>query len=296
MIGKLTMYTRHQLGKELKELLSDPYDPIQVSKKAYNILCKGCLEIPQELSAIIPILKRIASTPTFEYSQEELLTLADKLIHNEENPFQQIHSQELKTVHACIRQRFIKEFKELLSKPYDPIQVADWAYRIKSDYDVDIPEELNDIIDTLAIMSMGVEFEYSQEELLIVVDKLINNEKDPFQQMRNIKFPRACTYTKQQLIQELQELLLDPYDPIQIVNWAYQVNSKHRLGMDVELSNMVEALASISIGSKSEYSQEELLIVVKKLINNEKDPFQQLLNQKFPKLYTCLLKRKNRKS
>ena len=289
------MYTRYQLGKELKEMLLDPYDPIQVSEKAYNMLCKRCSDIPQDLSAIIPILKTISSGSAFEYSQTDLLVLADNLINNKENPFQQIHIKELTRKYTYLKQRLIDELKELLSAPYDPIQVADWAYNMKFDSDLDMPEELNDIIDTLATMSMGIEFEYSQEELLIVVDKLTNNEEDPFQQMRNMKFPRLCTYTKQQLIKELQELLLDPYDPIRVVNWAYRINSNHRLGMETELSNIVETLANMSIEPKPEYSQEELLTVIDKLINNEEDPFQQLLNKKFPKLYTCLLKCKKRK-
>lgn len=187
-----------------------------------------------------------------------------------------------------------KELKELLSASYNPIQIANWAHNIKFDCDLDMPEEVNDIIDTLVAMSMGIEFEYSQEELLIVVDKLVKNEKDAFKQMRNMKFPRLCTYTKQQLIKELQELLLDLYDPIRVVNWAYYINSNHRLGMEIELSNMVATLANMSLEPKPEYSQEELLIVVDKLVNNDEDPFQQLLNKKFPKLYTCLLKNKKK--
>lgn len=83
------------------------------------------------------------------------------------------------------KQQLGQELKEQLLGSYNPIQIAKWAEHVHYNYRLQLPQELYDIVEVLAVMSMGPEFEYSKDELLMLAEKLIKNEKDPLQQIRH---------------------------------------------------------------------------------------------------------------
>lgn len=273
------MYTSHQLGKELLEKLSEPYDPNRVSEWARDISCNHRLDIPQELSDLVFVFELMALGVEYTHSQQELLNLANKLINKDKDPLQQIRDKERMRECTYTKSQFIKELQEQLSKPYDSTLIADWAWSIYSDHGLGLTKELHDVVDTLGLMSMGPEFEYSQEELLILVDKMSNNEHDPLQQIRNKKREERAqfyTYTSEQLGEELKEHVMEPYDPIRVSRWAYNMYYNRLQEIRPELESIIPILEMMSLGSEFAYSQEELLSLADKLINKEKDPFQQL--------------------
>ncbi|HLB52804.1 MAG TPA: hypothetical protein VJK48_03755 [Chlamydiales bacterium] len=89
------MYTSRQLGEGLKENLTDPYDPIRVAKWADSVHFNHCLELPQELYDIVTSLSPMSFGPEFEYSKEELLILAEKLIDNEKGLLEKLYNHTL---------------------------------------------------------------------------------------------------------------------------------------------------------------------------------------------------------
>lgn len=87
------MYTKCQLGQELKNHLTDPYDPLRVAKWAEGVHHSRCTELSQELYEIIEILSVMSFGPEFAYSKEELALLADELINNEKDPLRHIQKK-----------------------------------------------------------------------------------------------------------------------------------------------------------------------------------------------------------
>jgi hypothetical protein len=77
-------------------------------------------------------------------------------------------------------QEFGYELKKQLERNFDVVKIARWAENVYSNHCREISSELNDIIMVLAIMEHGKEFEYSKQELDLLAEKLILNEKNPF--------------------------------------------------------------------------------------------------------------------
>jgi len=56
-------------------------------------------------------------------------------------------------------------------------EIARWAYKVRLDSLRTLDTELLDILDSLALMDMGPEFEWSREDLIALVDALKGRSK-----------------------------------------------------------------------------------------------------------------------
>ena len=84
------MYTKQQLGKELKENISKTFNTDQIARWAEDIHASHCLELSKELYGIVEILSMMSLGPEFEYSKKQIELLAEKLINNESNVLEQM--------------------------------------------------------------------------------------------------------------------------------------------------------------------------------------------------------------
>ena len=75
------------------------------------------------------------------------------------------------------KKQFAEELKQQLQYGYDIKEVANWAYWLSIDkyHEINDPE-LNKIMDNIAIMEAGPEFELSEEEILDLINKLEASE------------------------------------------------------------------------------------------------------------------------
>ena len=75
------------------------------------------------------------------------------------------------------KKQFIQELKQQLQYGYDIQEVANWAYCLSIDkyHEINDPK-LNKIMDNIAVMGAGPEFELSEEELLDLINKLEASE------------------------------------------------------------------------------------------------------------------------
>jgi hypothetical protein len=76
------------------------------------------------------------------------------------------------------KQEFGNELNKQLGEGFDIVKIAKWAEHIYSNPCREISVELNDIIMTISIMEHGSEFEYTKEELELLAEKLLKDEKD----------------------------------------------------------------------------------------------------------------------
>ena len=59
------------------------------------------------------------------------------------------------------------------------MSIARWAENINVNHCRELSDELDEIIMALSYMELGPEFEFSESELNLLADKLINEEENP---------------------------------------------------------------------------------------------------------------------
>lgn len=70
---------------ELKNKLAKKFDIVEISRWAGRILLNNIRELHPNLEEILELLSRMEDDPQFEYTEEELKQLAEKLIKNDED-------------------------------------------------------------------------------------------------------------------------------------------------------------------------------------------------------------------
>lgn len=80
-----------------------------------------------------------------------------------------------------------KELNKELNNGYNIERISNWAYNLLYIEMRNRPSsEINTILSTLSIMGAGPEFEYTEHELKLLAEKLINNEEDPIRQINDL--------------------------------------------------------------------------------------------------------------
>jgi DNA-directed RNA polymerase specialized sigma54-like protein len=79
------------------------------------------------------------------------------------------------------------ELKTELNKGYDIERISNWASDTIFDSRHESSKDIKDILDHISIMDAGPEFEYSEQELRMLVDLLISDEQDPIKVINNLK-------------------------------------------------------------------------------------------------------------
>jgi hypothetical protein len=74
-----------------------------------------------------------------------------------------------------------------LNKGYDIVRLSNWAYDFSITMRKELTPQMNDILRYIYIMDAGPEFVYSEKELELLAEKLINDETDPLKQINDIK-------------------------------------------------------------------------------------------------------------
>ncbi|MEM8777870.1 MAG: hypothetical protein AAGF26_03165 [Cyanobacteria bacterium P01_G01_bin.49] len=70
------------------------------------------------------------------------------------------------------KKQFAQELKQQLERGYDVMGLSQWAYLLIIDRYREIDLELDKIIQKIAVMGEGSEFEFSEAELLTLVNQL----------------------------------------------------------------------------------------------------------------------------
>jgi hypothetical protein len=81
-----------------------------------------------------------------------------------------------------------KALKEELSKGYNCERISNWAYNLLYIKIRDRPSpEIINILNDLSAIDAGPEFEYTEQELKLLVELLINEVEDPIKQINEMK-------------------------------------------------------------------------------------------------------------
>lgn len=80
-----------------------------------------------------------------------------------------------------------KELKKILTQPHDTIKISRWAEGIYSYHCRELSPDLNSIIMVLSSMEHGPELEYTEEELKLLAELLINEDNDPIKYINEMK-------------------------------------------------------------------------------------------------------------
>jgi len=181
------MYKRQQLDRELKQMLKKPYDLLMVFRWADRLHLLHFEELRSELDDLLLALEAMSLDEKGAYTEEQLNLLADMLINKivevkEEKLINYIASQKK----LYTRQQLGRELKQILKKSCDPIMVAKWAERLHLNSPEDLSPELDDLLYAISMMSADENFEYTEEQLNLLADKLMNNEENALQQVNKI--------------------------------------------------------------------------------------------------------------
>lgn len=81
-----------------------------------------------------------------------------------------------------------EDLKKELDKGYNITRISNWAYnllyiKIRNQP----PSEISSILRDISVMEAGSEFEYTEQELRLLAELLINNEEDPIKQIDDMK-------------------------------------------------------------------------------------------------------------
>ena len=80
-----------------------------------------------------------------------------------------------------------KELNKELDKGYNVSRISTWACDLFVASRNNHCLELDDILRHITLMDAGPEFEYTEQELRLLAELLINEAKDPINQVENMK-------------------------------------------------------------------------------------------------------------
>jgi hypothetical protein len=84
-------YTQKDFGLALnKKLKKEPFDIVNISRWCSRIYFDHLKELDDKLYKLIFELSTMEDDPQFEYTKQELESLAEELINNDEDPLKQI--------------------------------------------------------------------------------------------------------------------------------------------------------------------------------------------------------------
>ncbi len=78
-----------------------------------------------------------------------------------------------------------------LNKGYNIEEISNWAYDLFINMRDESNAELNNILERIYIMDAGPEFIYTERELRLLADMLINEEKDPIKKIDELKIEKS---------------------------------------------------------------------------------------------------------
>jgi hypothetical protein len=81
-----------------------------------------------------------------------------------------------------------KELRKELDKGYNIERISTWACDLFVAARHEHVLELDDILRHISLMNAGPEFEYTEQELKLLVELLINEEENPIKQIDELRF------------------------------------------------------------------------------------------------------------
>lgn len=104
-----------------------------------------------------------------------------------------------------------KELRNELITEYNIPRISSWADMHYQEA-IDNPE-ISDILYDIMMMDAGPEFEYSQKELELLAELLLNEFKDPIKKINDLKNHQVYIFNLRKLIEEISEKL--PFESLE---------------------------------------------------------------------------------
>jgi hypothetical protein len=168
------MFNKNQIGLLLKKELEKGYDIVRISRWASSLYFNNIREFPDDLQILLEYLFRMEDDPQFEFSEDELQFLADKLIKGEDYPLK-------KTLDLVRRKDLGKFIKKELEKGTDLQNIAEKVKEFEflfSEYPIDLQE----IYNLFMKINKNADFVLSKKALETLSESLLNNHSDALQQ------------------------------------------------------------------------------------------------------------------
>lgn len=80
-----------------------------------------------------------------------------------------------------------KQLSKEIDKGYNIERISTWACDLFVAYRNKHCLELDDVLNHISLMDAGPEFEYTEQELRLLAEMLINEEKDPIKKINEMK-------------------------------------------------------------------------------------------------------------
>ena len=85
-----------------------------------------------------------------------------------------------------------RELKSFLATEKDIVKISRWAFRLYSNNRQNLDPSISETLECLFSMEDDPQFEYTDQELRLLAEMLINDEKDPIKQINEMKFRKLC--------------------------------------------------------------------------------------------------------
>jgi hypothetical protein len=165
--------------------------------------------------------------------------------------------------------------KAMLKTPDYQTKIANRAFYLSTK---ELSDELSKIVNDLAFIDEGPEFEYPKEELEFLAHKLILNEDNALEQMRNARPIQPIVFSRPWLGKELQKqlALLPSYDPAKVASWAENMLICYKNDLSQEFIDILEVLSWMWQRPEFVFSKKHLDFLADKLILNEDTALEQM--------------------
>lgn len=121
-------YDIRKLGEELNLQLDQGYDITRISRWAYRLSHDHCIDLDDETEEIIDYLSMMEDDPQFEYTENELRFLADKIIKNEKNVLKSIREQSLENYPLTERMEVGNEEQDQICATLYDAEISSYFY------------------------------------------------------------------------------------------------------------------------------------------------------------------------
>lgn len=191
-----------------------------------------------------------------------------------------------------LRQQIGEELKNELAKGYDIDRISHWAFELEDKTQGERDKEVSTLINALCIMPGGPEYEYSENELNMICEMLLQGEKDPIKIIDNMRCEKNAEnaldaseklmkFPSRFVGEELKNQLKKGHDVEGIANWAYKLSNESKWEINKEVFDVLYALGFMAMDRQFEYTEEELKKLSELLISEEKDPMNALKSMRF---------------
>lgn len=248
------MISKKQVAIELKDKIDSNVSLKDIAQWAYAIYFQHCSDLDQELETALIDLFTMGEGPAFELSKEQLNAMIEHLMYVEED-LENLENDRYN------KRLVVRELTALLDKGAECSEITRWALDLSMHAEL-LDSVSEDIVQTLDKMEIEG-FEYTLEEIRLVLEKLTENEEDPFKPVHRLR------KMQKNVGLELKRKIDSQCSLNDIAQWAHETYDRHCNEFTPGILKILLDLSAMRNGPEYKKTKEELALIIENLINEK---------------------------